>query len=200
MKRASHSQLPALNQPFAGGIFVGLIQSNGQIRAIIASDKRGRLRGQWGEYGQDIIGARSVNDGHANTLAMAEAGSAVAKQALALDIDGLTDWYLPSRDEYELVYRQLKPTTQQNYCSFRDGENPSALPATLAYTPDFPAQTTVIGYRAGEEHALEAGWHWTSTQYSAGTAWVQNFGDGYQYYGTKGNEYAVQAVRSVVIE
>ena len=145
MNARTTTTLPAIGQTFAGGIFVGLILCNGQQRAVIASDKRGELRGAWGEYGKEIDGAGSVNDGRANTVAMAAAGSTLAQQALALDIDGLTDWYIPSRDELELLYRYLKPTDQENDCSFRDGENPSAIPPSHAYTTESPAQTTVAG-------------------------------------------------------
>lgn len=48
------------------------------------------------------------------------------------------------------------------------------------------------------------GWHWSSTQYSARSAWIQGFGDGYQYYGSKENydhndPLAVRAVRRILI-
>ncbi|QEY18912.1 DUF1566 domain-containing protein [Cellvibrio sp. KY-GH-1] len=38
-------------------------------------------------------------------------------------------------------------------------------------------------------------WHWSSTQYSAGNAWVQDFEDGYQDVDSKDCRYAARAVR-----
>lgn len=40
-------------------------------------------------------------------------------------------------------------------------------------------------------------WHWTSTQCSAGTAWIQFFGDGHQDFYDKYSEFAVRLVRRV---
>ena len=46
---------------------------------------------------------------------------------------------------------------------------------------------------------IEEDWHWSSTQYSAHTAWVQGFTDGYQYNYDKSNEFAARAVRRFLI-
>jgi hypothetical protein len=42
-------------------------------------------------------------------------------------------------------------------------------------------------------------YHWSSTQYSADVAWVQDFEDGYAYIGLKGRKRAVRAVRSILV-
>jgi hypothetical protein len=39
------------------------------------------------------------------------------------------------------------------------------------------------------------GWYWSSTQGSRGSAFVQDFEHGGSYWGGKGNEYRVRAVR-----
>lgn len=116
-------------EAFEGGFYAGRFMLDGAEYALIVSPKfEGELEeAVWGERRKDIPGATSCNDGLANTRAMAEAGSAIARWMLAMDINGFTDWYLPSRDELELCYRNLKPTTQTNYTSFRDGDNPSSL-------------------------------------------------------------------------
>ena len=44
-----------------------------------------------------------------------------------------------------------------------------------------------------------AGWYWTGTQSSAGTAWVQDFNDGSQYDDTKDDEGRARAVRRLEI-
>lgn len=43
------------------------------------------------------------------------------------------------------------------------------------------------------------GWHWTSTQYSADSAFFQDFEGGYQYLSGKDNSLRVRAVRRFVI-
>ena len=65
----------------------------------------------WGCYGNAISGAdgTAVGTGAANTTAIvtdcAEAGTA-AKIADAYALNGYTDWYLPSKDELNLLYQQ----------------------------------------------------------------------------------------------
>lgn len=43
-------------------------------------------------------------------------------------------------------------------------------------------------------------WHWSGEEDSAGGAWYQYFGLGFQYYGRKGNELRARAVRRLIIE
>lgn len=89
------ASLPQPGQPLAGGIFVTRYWLAGQERALILLGDE--LAGAWGEYGQEVDGANSYSDGYANTTAMAEAGSGLAKQALALDA------FIPSCLESQLV-------------------------------------------------------------------------------------------------
>ncbi|BAK75781.1 hypothetical protein NH8B_0949 [Pseudogulbenkiania sp. NH8B] len=42
------------------------------------------------------------------------------------------------------------------------------------------------------------GYYWSSTQYSPNYAWLQVFGDGYQYYDHKDRQYRARAVRRVL--
>ena len=152
-------------------------------------------RSAWGPYGQSIDGARSFSDGAANTTAMAAAGSTLAAWAQALQINDHSDWYLPARDELELLYRHLKPTTETNY-GYRSGENPSSLPqASYPYTDDAPAQTSAAAFQDGGDEAMEDAWYWSSTQYSAHLAWGQGFGGGIQNDYDKSYEGRARAVR-----
>jgi len=184
-----------------GGLFAGVFTLGSDRYGLIVSPKAlGDLPNQpWGEYGQDIPNARSCNDGRANTKAMAVAGSAIAKTILALDIGGHNDWYLPSRDELELIYRHLKPTEAENYCSFRDGDNASSVPPGYPYTEASPAQTNAAAFQVGGEQALESSWYWASTQYSPYDAWIQHFDDG-QCSGHKDTTYRARAVRRFLID
>lgn len=178
-----------------GGFFGGYINMpDGPYGIAVAPKAVGELRGQWGKRGLDVPGARSYFDCRANTLAMAEAGSALAQKVLALSINGCSDWSIPSRDVLELLYRNLKPTTRQNYV-YRNGDNPSSVPPGYPYTEDLPAQTLATAFQAGGAEAFEAEWYWASTQFSAGSAWVQVFGDGYQSYYDKYYEFLARAVR-----
>jgi hypothetical protein len=181
--------------PFEGGFYVGRIRVSEEVFAlIVAPMPEGDFDDiAWGEYPRDVPGARSFFDGQANTLAMAEAGSELAQRVLRLDINGFKDWYLPSRDELELLYRHLKPTTQENW-RWR-GDNPSSIPVGYAYSSEAPAQTTDAAFQAGAEQALQPTWYWSSTQYSAHSAWCQLFGDGGQYYDGKSSELRARAVR-----
>lgn len=200
MNSINQANIPAIGAALEGGFYAGRVQIDGPQYALIVAPKAdGETTGKWGEYGQDVPGARSYNDGRANTLAMAEAGSALAQWALGLSIAGHDDWYLPSRDELEILYRNLKPTDDENYCSFRDGDNASSLPAGYPYTEESPAQTAVEAFQAGQAEAFEPRWHWTSTQYSPYGAWSQYFNVGYQYGYHEGYELRARAVRKILI-
>lgn len=186
-------------QAMEGGFFAGIILIDGaQYATIVAPKAQGETVGPWGEYGKKIP-ANHFADGLANTIAMAEHGSYIAKWALDLDINGHQDWYIPSRDELELIYRNLKPTTDENYCSYRDGENPSSVPQGGLYEDNSPAQTQAPNFQEGAEESLDSIWHWSSTQYSAYSAFVQTFSDGYQLSDHKGNKHRVRAVRRFII-
>ena len=197
MNAIAKAVLPAIGTAYEGGFFGGLITLNGETYGLVVAPKaQGELEeATWGVYGNDLPGAISFNDGLANTQAMAAAGSDLARWMLALDIAGFSDWYLPSRDELEILYRNLKPTTQQNYCSFRDGENPSTVPVSYPYSATNPAQTQASAFAEGGEESFAPRWYWASTQYSPYYAWVQNFDDGNQLSGHKDPEYRARAVR-----
>jgi hypothetical protein len=103
--------------PFAGGFYAGRINIDGAAFALIVAPKaEGQLKDQpWNKSTKNVDGALSYFDGYKNTLAMADAGSKLARAMLDLRIAGHDDWYLPSLDELEVVYRHLKPTTEENY-------------------------------------------------------------------------------------
>jgi hypothetical protein len=198
--QAQHVPLPAIGTPFEGGFLAGLFRLNGSTYAMIVSPKaQGELEeAAWGPYGENIPGAQSYNDGLANTQAMAKAGSDLARWMLALDIGGFSDWYLPSCDELEIIYRNLKPTAYSNYV-YRHGENPSSVPVGYPYTENSPTQTAVEAFRHGGAEALEDEWYWSSSQFSADNAWGQHFGDGGQGILDKPDEGRARAVRRLLI-
>lgn len=89
------ADLPERGQPLVGGTFFARYWLNGEERALVLLDNE--LTGAWGEYGQNVAGAKSYSDGAANTRAMAEAGSALAAKVLELDA------HIPSHLEAALL-------------------------------------------------------------------------------------------------
>lgn len=199
----NETPLPAIGAPFQGGFFAGLINIAGQRHALIVAPKAAgeHEETEWISDYKAVPGAQSYDDGYANTQAMADAGSELAKWARGLDIGGHADWYLPSQDELELCYRNLKPTTRENYYYARSGINLSAVPPTRPYTPEFPVQTSAAAFQKGGAEAFAEEWYWSSTQHASYSyyAWGQNFGNGVQdYYGT-GIKLRARAVRRSTI-
>ncbi|MNJ29902.1 hypothetical protein D3C77_244840 [compost metagenome] len=195
-KAAPAVQLPEIGQPFGGGFFSGITVENGQRFANITAGAEHELVGEWGEYGVKIDGSDSFTDSRANTEAMAASGSELAQKVLALDIGGFTDWAIPARDVQELQYRHFKPTSRENYCWNRDGDNPNSLPVGLLYAEESPAKTQVPGFAEGEPEAFQARWYWSSSQRSAHHAFSMGFDGGLQLSSAKGHELRVRPVRS----
>jgi hypothetical protein len=120
------------------------------------------------------------------------------------------DWYLPARDEFELCYRNLKPTTAANYVGTRPdgigghGENANSNPTGSAYTTSVPGRTSVALFQDGGSEALNGAgtYYWTSTQYAPYTyyAWRQRCSDGSQDTNPKLNSYLVRPVRRLKIQ
>ncbi len=105
---------PAIGRLWAaqGGYYAGLIRgTNGQPdhHVIIATPGgAGHFsKEEIGTYGTDVTGAKNRTDGMANTKAFAEAGSALCKRILELDLDGHRDWYLPADGEMHLAYANV---------------------------------------------------------------------------------------------
>ncbi len=63
-----------------------------------------------------------------------------------------------------------------------------------------PAQAEIKVCFANAREHFDKEWHWSSTQYSAGYAWVQTFVGGDQDFYTKANVYRVRAVRRLIIQ
>lgn len=190
-----------IGQPYGGGFFIGITQENGKLYRNIQASKVFQLKGVLRCYGQDVEGAHSYTDSRANTEAYAAAGSKLAQQALKLEIDHRTDWAIPARDVVELQYRNLKPTTHLNWCSWRDGDNPSSVPVGYPYTRQYPPCSNLVAFSEGGPEAFDTErWYASSTQYSAHNACIMDFCGGYQHYGTKYGERYVRPVRRELIE
>lgn len=183
----------------AGGFFGGVINVNGTHKGVIwAPKKEGQIKAILLPQGRRYFSAQSPNDCLRNTQELLTVGSPAAQQVTALNINGFSDWLIPSRDVLELGYRHFKPTTNKNYCSWRDGENPNSVPPGWLYTPEFPAQTPLaivleVGQEAFDDYA-----YWSSTVLPNGeTAFYQYFYDGCQIDSYLCAECRVRAVRLI---
>lgn len=110
MNAALNTALVTLNLPRVGliwpehhGIFCGI--TGGQegrpfCALILPDDKRVHFEDvELGTYGTNVEGAKSKHDGHANTLALAEAGSELCQKILQLEIAGQKDLFLPASQD-----------------------------------------------------------------------------------------------------
>jgi len=199
----SKTEVPTIiGTPYGGGFFYGRIIDGDHLFALIVAPKDGGEHDDtpWNKSRKAVAGAGSYFDGMANTRAMAEAGSGLAQWALGLKLNGESDWYLPSRDELEILYRNLKPTTHENY-EYRNGDNPSSVPAGYPYTAKLPAQTAAEHFRTGGPEAFEDAWYWTSTQCAPDDdyAWAQDFLNGFQSNYRKDDDFRARAVRRLPI-
>lgn len=212
----------ALGTAFEGGYFAGHIVVDGKTYALIVAPKaegEAPNRLEWNTYWREATpGTQSVNDGFANSEAMNNADHPAAHWCRSLAIGGFTDWYLPSRDELELLYRNLKPTDDENYVYASrlkwwnvepgkwngvdengNGRNVSSLPPGDAYTETAPAQTTIEAFRQGGAEAFAPSCYWSSTEFGSAYAWFQLFNDGSQVDAGEDNDLRVRAVRKVLI-
>ena len=109
-------ETPAPAFTLDGGIPVARYFVNGQPYALILSPKDSEIkRAKWGATKKNVTGAHSYVDGLANTIAMAEAGSKLAKDIRALRIGDFDDWYLPSRLESLLLFGELQSEFERDW-------------------------------------------------------------------------------------
>lgn len=98
--------------PFGGGLYAGQItEDDGITYAIIVAPKAqgGEASGTlaWKTTQTATTGTDSLNNGFNNTAAMVAAGISLhpaAQFCKGLSINGYTDWYLPAKDELNLIY------------------------------------------------------------------------------------------------
>jgi len=187
-----------------GGFYAGQVRQADGLYILIVAPKDGGEHEEtsWSADTKRIDDARSFFDGKSNTAAMARAGIALALWASGLGINGFDDWYLPARDELEIVYRNLKPTDQDNYV-WRSGDNPSSVPSGYPYTVNSPTKTAAEAFLAGGPEAFDdESWYWTSTQSesTSNLAWYQTFGFGGQSNFRKDYEFRARAVRKMKVQ
>ena len=205
LSAASNSVTPAM-QPgdaFGGGYFAGQISTAGNsiadynlVVGPVASAQNASK--QWKIVNTTTAGTSSVIDGPANSTAMNDVTHPAAQFCEGLTIGGFSDWYMPAKNELEVCYYNLKPTTTSNNTSF--GTNTNAVPSRGSnYTSGNPAQTSATDFQSTGAEDFATGFYWSSTEQSSTGAWLQNFGAGTQIAYDKNVSYSVRAIRRVAV-
>ena len=160
--------------PAGGYIFYDKgVFSNGW-RYLEAAPAETEFRAQWGAHGQDVPGTSdAIGAGRRNTQLIVEhlnsrgeTGRA-AQLCASMDFDGFKDWFLPSKDELNLMYQNL---AQKGLGGFRRTVDQTNWTHTHVY--------------------------WSSSQNNNDNAWLQYFSNGNQVGIFKYGTFSVRAVRA----
>ena len=195
-----------IGQVLHGGTFTGFNRIQNNVYAIFVAPKHTERRLQQKTSKRKTRNTTSLNDGWSNTTAMNTTEHPAAQHCLHLTVNDCNDWYLPSKNEMELCYRYLKPSTAlsnvQNYILHPSGyklnrPNLSSIPSVWNYDQYKPCQTDTFAFRTGSCETFNPGWYWTSTENSAlcTTALTQSFLNGEQCQGNKTFVFRTRAVR-----
>lgn len=190
--------------PFGGGYYFGRIKIGADTYALIVAPKSAEKNLQYKISNTADTGPSSLYDGQANSNAINDSYHPAAQYCRSYEGGGFNDWYLASRDEWEQVYRNLKPTTQDNDTS--SGSNVNSIPTTTNYLIASPFQTGNAAFKTEGSEALNIspGVYWTSTQKSSGgetnvAACEQNMNHGSQSQNLKSFYLYVRPIRRVKI-
>jgi len=197
---ASFGGRPEIGDAYEGGFFAGQINDGGTIYDLVIAPKSSGENSskQWKTSNTTTSGTTSTTDGPSNTSAMNNSSHPAAQFCSGLSIGGFTDWYMPAKDELEVVYYNLKSHTVSNNTS--SGTNTNAVPPRNSnYTAGDPAQTSATDFQTGNTEAFFTGLYWSSTENSSSGAWEQSLNNGSQgSFLNKTNPSYVRAVRRVL--
>jgi hypothetical protein len=191
---------PVPGQAFGGGFFAGQIGVGGVAthNLVVGPLSSAQSTLQWKTSNTSTSGTSSVIDGPTNSSNMNNASHPAAQFCEGLTIGGFSDWYMPAKNELEVCYFNLKPTTTSNNTS--SGINPNAVPSRGSnYTSGTPAQTSATAFQSGGSEAFAAAVYWSSTELSATYARGQAFTSGAQTSYFKTDPIRVRAIRRVAV-
>jgi len=211
-----------------GGFYAGNVFSDvdGYLKAVIVSDgdgdteRTGAGKKAWRTSNTGLAEAQTLADGKSvmdyivnnETLSDFPAFEWIQTTLNNANYNGYSDWYLPARDEIELIYRHFKPTTQDNNDGTRPsgaefgadgatyGTNNSSDPNGSGYTTSDPSQTSIASFQDGGADYFADKPYWPSTEYDASASWFQYFTNGTQLDRVKDVTARVRAVRNVTVE
>ena len=132
----------------------------------------------WGCIETDIVGTLAgIGTGEANTAAiMAGCGTdGIAARVASATVGGYSDWFLPSQDELNQL------------CKYARTQSTAAADQTV---PCDATGTLRSGFASVEGF-------WSSSQFDADFAWIQNFNTSYQYVNVKFELTPVVQVRAI---
>jgi hypothetical protein len=194
---------PTIGAAIGGGYYAGQISTTGNGVAthylIVAPKSSGEDPSkQWKTANTSTSGTSSVIDGPTNSDNMNNASHPAAQFCKGLTIGGFSDWFMPARNELEVCYYNLKPTTANNSGLF--GINTNAVPSRGSrYTSGTPAQTSATDFQTGNTQAFNANAYWSSTQPSSSNGFSLSFSNGFVGEFSKTTSYYVRAVRRVAV-
>lgn len=188
-----------IGESFGGGYYAGLYSETGDgnpTHFLIVAPASSESNLLWKIDLTNSSGTSSLYDGAANTAAMADASHPAAEYCANLTIGGYSDWYLPSRYEFGIIYSNTRGQTGNNNTSY--GINPySVLPRTNNYSLYVPGDGTYGSVFRNATAAFNGFEYWTSSQASAGSAYVLDSSYGAETTTAKDNGYTVRAIRKV---
>ena len=199
----------AVGSAYQGGFYAGSISTTANSVAthylVVGSESTAQLQNGWKNANTATPGADSDIDGPQNTIDMVNDGNSTvypcAHFCNNLVTGGYSDWYMPAKNELEVCYFNLKPSTATNTGNVNSGINPNSVPArTSNYTAGNPARTSAANFQTGNSEPFVASNYWTSTEKSATSGRSQTFYSGYQNYYTKTSvNLRVRAIRRVAV-
>ena len=197
-----------IGQAYGGGYYAGQIGVAGipTHYLVVGPYSSAQAFGKrWKITNTSTAGTSSDIDGPTNSANMNNASHPAAEFCEALSVGGKTDWYMPAKNEMEVCYFNLKPTTNQNTSNLVTNPN-SIPPRTSGYslgTPATnPAQTSSAAFKSSGSEPFEASYYWSSTEFSATNAnysFMSNGNQGASGYMKNGAYFYVRAVRRVAV-
>jgi len=205
----SATPLPTIGSALGGGFFAGQISTTGNSVAthnLVIGPKASAQSSSitYKNVATATAGADSLINGPQNTADIVADGNSTVYPAghfcNDLVIGGFSDWYLPAKNELEVCYFNLKPSTGSNSSYSTSGINANAVPARASiYTTGTPAQTSATDFQTGGTEAFSATAYWSSSEESATRAWDQYFNNGKQMNEVKYGVYPARAVRRIAV-
>ena len=176
--------IPDIGDPFFGGFFAGIIDTN-QPGAILPEDQyqtplryalivspRSLMTGiQWSTSRETVVEAQTRWNGLAAQEALVPNTTFASFEycnSLSFPDDGGSKWYVPALDELTEAYWNLKPRTDNNSVGtsgrdfpdddFNHGELFSSEPQRPPFTEGTPEQTDVTDFQeGGDQEFVEVG-------------------------------------------